>query len=80
MTSSFNATTPGGTVMTWDSEQGFRGDVADMLNRDMQWAAGQTHEPPAVIARRVLLELLPGAVISDFVSVPLDELPPGVLS
>ncbi len=80
MKSSFNATTPGGAVITWDNEQGFSGPLADMLNDDMQLAPGQTHTPRAVVARVVLLALLPGSTITDFISAPLEPLPPDVLS
>ena len=80
MKSSFTATTPGGAVITWDSGQGFSGDLAEELNAEMQWAPGQTHTPPAEVARAVLLQWLPGAVISDFVSQPLEGLGAEVLS
>lgn len=79
MKDSFTATTPGGTVITWDSEQGFSGDVAELLNADMRTAPGKTHTPLAIVARGVLLDLLPGSVITDFVSEPLEPLPPGAL-
>ncbi len=79
MKASFKATTPGGAVITWDDEHGFTGDVAELLNSDMQWAPGQTHTPLAIVARGVLLEQLPGCTITDFVSVPLPPLKPGAM-
>lgn len=80
MTSSFKATTPGGAPIAWDDAQGFSNEFADELNAALRIAPGQTITPPAELARRVLLEELPGAVISDFVSVPLEPLSPDVLS
>lgn len=79
MKSSFKAVTTGGTPITWDSHRGFGGDLAYVLNQDMKTAPGQTFKPPAEVAKAVLLDLFPKAVISDFVSVPLPPLPPGRL-
>ena len=80
MKASVTATTPGGIVITWDSATGFQGEMAELLNQDMQTAPGQTFTPRAEIARQVLLNLLPGSTLTDFVSVPLQELAPEALS
>ncbi len=80
MKSSFTATTPGGAPIAWDAEQGFSGPLAQMLNAELSITPGQTHTPPAVLARQVLLFMLPGCTIADFVSVPLPALGEGVLS
>ncbi len=76
----FKATTPGGAPIAWDSDAGFTGEFADMLNADLAASPGHTYTPPAELARAVLLALVPGAKISEFVSQPLEPLPDGVMS
>jgi len=73
MKSSFTATTPGGVQIRWDSQHGFSGPLGPTLNQDMQTAPLQTIRPQAEIARTVLLNLLPGCTITDFVSAPLPK-------
>lgn len=77
--SSFKATLPNGIQLTWDSVSGFTGELADMLNEDFAKTPGQTHTPPAIIARSVLLAFTPHAKIADFISLPLTPLPAGTL-
>lgn len=80
MKAHFKAVTTGGTPISWEAGRGFRGPLADILNEDLKNAPGQTYAPPAEVARAVVLALFPKAVITDFVSVPLPPLEPGMLS
>lgn len=60
----------------WDSETGFRGEMAEMLNEELARSPGQTHIPPAILAREVLLKSFPAAVITALVSHPLPPIHP----
>jgi len=80
MKASFKATTPGGVDIFWNERRGFSGPMGSFLNHELKTATGQTHTPKAILARRVLLEMLPGCVIANFVSFPLEPVTPGALS
>lgn len=78
--SSFTARLPGGAFIPWDDECGFGGTFASILNDRMALAPGKGGLPLAYVARKVLLELFPTAVVSDFVSAPLQPARPGMLA
>lgn len=74
--SSFAATLPNGLSFRWDSESGFRGEMAQQLNEELARRPGQTNTPPAILAHELLLEWFPAAVITNFVSHPLPPIDP----
>jgi hypothetical protein len=76
-TPSFKATLPGEppVVITWKKDQGFSGELAELLNARVEDSLQRTFRPAGDIAEEILLSTLPEAVISERVSEEVSEVP-----